>query len=432
MPLTFESQARPKSEAMEEMIGGTPGGIVRWGMPVIFSIIAMLVGVSFIVQYRDVVNATLTITASNAPKSVIAKTDGKLVRLMVHEKAAVEKGDVLAYLESTADHEDVLRLATELDKYRSLASNNNWEALQQLVPHQYSRLGELQEPYYAFLKSYILLDSYIGNGLYTRKKALLHEELKNNDALKERLEAQEQVHRKDFEIASKDFSIKETLYHEKVLAMVEYDEEQSKLLNKQLPLENIKSDVINNSIAAAEKRWQLLQVEQDLVDRKNEFIQSLYTLINDINKWKTQYLLQAPVSGHVAFTAVLTENQDVKNGEELMYVTQPNGSFFGEMQLAQENLGKVGIGQEVMIKLPSYPYQEYGQLRGHITFISSIPNKDQKFVAKVSLPDGLITDYGKQLDFRNALSADAEVVTSKTRLCNKFLYTLRSIWSKTR
>jgi hypothetical protein len=50
--------------------------------------------------------------------------------------------------------------------------------------------------------------------------------------------------------------------------------------------------------------------------------------------------------------------------------------FVGKCTLPILNTGKLSIGQNVNIKLDNYPYNENGMLRGIVTNISTVPNKD--------------------------------------------------------
>ena len=82
------------------------------------------------------------------------------------------------------------------------------------------------------------------------------------------------------------------------------------------------------------------------------------------------------------------------------------------------------VGQRVLIKLDGYPFNEFGLVNGRITYLASIPTPNG-FLAKVALTNGLRTTYGKQLVFRNRISAQADVLTEDTRLLERILYQIR-------
>jgi HlyD family secretion protein len=93
------------------------------------------------------------------------------------------------------------------------------------------------------------------------------------------------------------------------------------------------------------------------------------------------------------------------------------------MFIPQSNFGKVKTGQKVLLKFQAYPDAEFGSVTGKINFISSIPS-DSGYLAKVSLPYGLITNYKKQIQFRDGLIANSEIITENMRLLQRFYYNI--------
>ena len=79
--------------------------------------------------------------------------------------------------------------------------------------------------------------------------------------------------------------------------------------------------------------------------------------------------------------------------------------------------------------MPAYPYREFGTLHGKLEFISAIPT-DSGFTAKVVLPNGLQTDYKKQLQYREGLAAKAEIITEEQTLSDRIFRELRAIFKR--
>lgn len=420
------------SEELHEVIGQEPSGIIKWSLIFFFFIITAIIAAAYSIQYSDILNGKIVIMANNAPKAVIAKIDGKILHLLLHEENVVRKGDIIAYMESTANHAEVLRLSFALDNLQRAVGTDRWESLTQWIPDSYTHLGEVQIPFQLFMQSFIQLQSYLENGFYIRKKEMLEIDIRNNITLGKRLVEQRSIIEKDYLIATQEFIVKEQLYKEKVLPLLEYKQEESRLLNKQLPLEAMKSSMLQQEGVISGKQEELLQLDQQVIQQKKAFLQALSTLISELNSWKMQYLLIAPTSGVLTFPTLLQDNQDVKPGQELCYVIPSNSEYYGELTLTQENSGKVKPGQEVFIKLSGYPAQEFGRLTGHISFITKVADKNKQYIAKVILHNGMLTEYGYKPAFKHAMAADADIVTDKSRLIYKFLYTLRYMWSKTR
>ena len=60
---------------------------------------------------------------------------------------------------------------------------------------------------------------------------------------------------------------------------------------------------------------------------------------------------------------------------------------------------------------------------GKIDYINTAAS-DSGFLAKVVLPDDLITNYKKPLLYRNGLFAQADIITENMRLLQRFYYNL--------
>ena len=76
------------------------------------------------------------------------------------------------------------------------------------------------------------------------------------------------------------------------------------------------------------------------------------------------------------------------------------------------------MGQTVLAKLPSYPFQEFGSLTGRISAISPIAS----YSTHVVFPNGLLTTNGQRLAVRNGLVATGDIITDDTRLIEKLFY----------
>ncbi len=95
--------------------------------------------------------------------------------------------------------------------------------------------------------------------------------------------------------------------------------------------------------------------------------------------------------------------------------------FKGLVKLRQNFAGKVKVGQQVNLKFVTYPYMEFGLLKGVVNKISSIPTGDY-YALEVGLPDKLISTYGKRFDFRHELIGTAEIITEDQNLLERILH----------
>ncbi|GAB4031889.1 HlyD family secretion protein [Spirosoma gilvum] len=421
-----------RSEDVQELLTRQPKWLLRWGITIVFLVVLVVFTGAWMVHYPDLVKASFRLTSVNAPKAVVSRSEGKLIKLLVNEGQLIKAGAPLAYLESTAHHEDVLRLSEELAKAWVVASwgasrPGNLEGLERLNLSNYPKLGELQNAYQTFEQAHIQVRAYLANGFYSQKKALLRQEIRDLQALAQNLQEQHQIQERDLALAQEEYAIQQRLARENVIAPLDLKREESKVITRKLPYQQTSSALINNLTAQRAKQKELLELDKQVTEERDKFLQALNTLQSAVDAWKQKYLLVAPVTGRVFLVGMLQEAQTVAINQELFYVAPPGTNYFGELRVPQYNAGKVRPGQEVLIKFAGYPYQEYGAVRGRIATIADIPLKDSVFLAKVSLPNGLRTTYGKTLAYKTGMSASVDILTDDSRLLEKLFYQLRKV-----
>ena len=91
--------------------------------------------------------------------------------------------------------------------------------------------------------------------------------------------------------------------------------------------------------------------------------------------------------------------------------------------------GQVRTGQHVNLKFTSYPYLEYGLVQGIVSGFSLIPN-GESYLAAVTLPNQMVTTFGRKLEFQNELKGTAEVMTGDRRLFDRILKPVWSVFGK--
>jgi multidrug resistance efflux pump len=442
--ITNEQNTRrfQRSEFVQEIVSNKPGFIIRYGILFFLLVLITLVVICWFIQYPDLVNTRAKLTSINAPKEVITKQSGKLIKLFAKENEMAKQGTVLGYIESTASHENLITLSVITDSMQILlAQNKTQEAISYFdsfsttsSPQQSSQyfplrgiegavLGELQQSFQIFQQSFINFRNYITGGFYLSKKIMLGKDLAFMQQLHTNLLQQKGLNIQDLALSQKTFDASQSLKEDKVIAELEYRNETSKLINKKLTLPQINAAIINNESQQNEKQKEIMELENTIAQQKSIFAQALNTLKSQIDDWKKKYLLTAPIDGKIAFATFLQENQQLQANQIICFINPGNSQYYAEVYIPQTNFGKVKMGQEVLLKFPAYPSAEYGSLKGKIDFISNI-NTDSGYLARVTLPNGLNTSYKKQIQFREGLNAQGEIITANMRLLQRFYYNI--------
>ena len=147
--------------------------------------------------------------------------------------------------------------------------------------------------------------------------------------------------------------------------------------------------------------------------------------------WELKYVLSSKMDGQVLFLNYWSVNQTVNQGD-LVFTIIPkvNSSFIAKLKTPAQNLGKVQVGQNVNIKLHNYPDYEFGVLKGTVTHISEISNKEGVYTIDVSLPKTLITSYNKEIEFKQEMQGVAEIITEDLRLIERVFYQFKKIFKQ--
>ena len=406
---------------VDEIISHRPPWIVRWGTLLFLFFLSVIGIICWFINYPDIVTAQATLTSINAPKPVITTINGKLIKITVQENDTVKQNQVLGYLESTANHQEVLRLSENIDSIQLLLDNNYPEQIDRFCNLSENRLGELQLPYQTFSQAFLNFTGYLSNGFYLRKKSMLLKDKSNLEKLHANLLSQKELEKQDLELSQQSFDANQTLRDKKVLAELDYNDEKSKFINKKMSLPQIDNAIIGNESDQNAKQKEIAELDNTIMQQKSIFQQALSSLKSQVDEWKKQYLLIAPTGGKVTFVTLIQENQQLQSNQTICYVNPENSHYFAQLVIPQANLGKVAVGQKVLLKFSSYPFQEYGAVYGKIAFISNVATGNGYF-AKVELQDGLKTNYGKQINYRDGLQGDAEIITKDLRLLERFYY----------
>ncbi|MGC4099960.1 HlyD family secretion protein [Ferruginibacter sp.] len=404
---------------IQEIISNRPGFITRRGTSIFLVVLLLMIAACWLISYPDTVLTKAKLTSLNAPKEVKTLIAGKLVRLFVKENTFVKKGTVLAFMESIADPEEVIALDQEIDNLRYHLDNNAPEKALPYLTDIHQQLGELQPQYQTFMQQLRQFCDYLSSGFYLHKKNMLQKDMMNLQRQHSALEQQKEILEKDLDLTQQTFDANKQLKTDGVISAFDYRNEESKLLNKKISLPQISSNLLSNENTQNEKQKEILELDNQVAQQKNIFIQSLNTFKSELEEWKKKYILTAPVDGVVAFASFLQENQQLENNRVICFVNPGNASYYAEIHIPQTNFGKVHIGQEVQLKFAAYPFQEYGYVRGRIDFISNITT-DSGYLARVILPNKLQTNYKKQVQFTDGLAAQAEIITQNMRLLQRF------------
>ncbi|PKQ61164.1 hypothetical protein BZG01_19905 [Labilibaculum manganireducens] len=411
------------SNEIEEVISWKVPYIIRWGTVILFSILLFLGIICGLVKYPDVIKAPAELTSINAPKSVPALINGKIVKINAQEGQQVYKGDILGLMESTAIHEEVMKLSVIIDSIQVKLYDNECEEIPNIFQNHFSQLGELQASYQIFSQAFITFKNYLSTGFYMDKMSMLKKDMMHLKELHLNYSEQIVLQKEDLELAQKTMDAYELLIQKQIISDLVYRAEKSKFISKKIALPITGTEIINNENNQNNKQKEIKELENTISQQQIVFQQALNTFKSKIESWKKEYLLVAPLDGKISFESFIQENQQLTNNQVVCYVNPKESSYFAQITIPQKNFGKVELGQKVFLKFNSYPYAEFGSVIGKISFISHIPS-EKGYLAKVNFINGLNTSYNKKVQYRDGLTANAEIITKDLSLIQRFYYSI--------
>ena len=135
--------------------------------------------------------------------------------------------------------------------------------------------------------------------------------------------------------------------------------------------------------------------------------------------------LTAPVAGTVQQLALHTEGGVVTEAQALMVIVPDAASVSAEVQLENKDIGFVAPGQDVAIKLETFPFTRYGTVKASVDKVTQDAVNDEKrgaiFPAMLKLNQTHIDVDGRQIKLAPGMNITAEIKTGKRRVIEYLL-----------
>ena len=143
---------------------------------------------------------------------------------------------------------------------------------------------------------------------------------------------------------------------------------KEKIISKLIPL--IKSGAISE--------LQILQEENSLASQKDELLQ----LKAQESKLRRESIIKSPIAGVIFDLKPDNDQYVVQNAESLLKIV-PSGDLSAEVVITNKDIGFIREGQEVTVRVDSFPFTEYGAIDGEIIRVG----------ADALPPNNIVRDY---------------------------------------
>jgi len=427
-----------RTEEVRDIIERMPTSFGLWISAILVGIFLTLLFFGFVIRYPDVIKGQVSINTSISPIKLVATTSGKLKLNNISSQSAVNEGTIVGYIENATSYDTLQMIKRILEEYGPANALNT--SILSVLPARVT-LGGLTPKYYNFLSSLQQMENFNNDRLYDKQIISLQDlhihqvnEINNSS---ERIGINNNV----LAYSSKFLKRDSILYAGKVAAEAELDKTKMNYLTSESALVNAKSSLIEAKKQAQQTMSKIAEVSVQRSEKRKELEISLiaaYTdLIDNIHLWEQQYLFMAPFKGRVQFLRFWTDDQFVQSGEAIFTVVPETDEPYGQVLLPAAGAGKVKIGQEVIVKLDDFPYNEYGSITGMVDNISLTSNTEKTpqgnieiYLVTVRFPKGLTTNYRKQVSFKHESKGSAEIITNDRRLMERLFDNLKYVLNK--
>lgn len=402
---------------------------------IVIGLTALLFLFGWLIKYPEILRGQITINTRQAPVKLTADMEGNLILLRNKAGSSIEAGEYIAYIKNSANLKDVQLLDSLLRQVD--IHTISYQKHRSFFPENLS-LGDLNNKYFSYLNALYQFLDYSVQQPFTAQKDINTKLLQMQKGMLQELQNDYKSQKIKYKTSQSLFGKDSILFSKNVIAKADIERSTISKANSELEYKSIDKQITNTNyqINDAQNKLQILAIQK--IEKERELAINLYNsyydLTDNIRKWEHTYVFVSPINGKVDFLNFLKNNDFIQSGQELFKIIPNQNEMIGQVYLPENGSGKIKTGQSVIIKLDNYPYNEYGSIRGKVTAISiatnqqtlsDSQNKINAYLVNVSLPNGLKTNYGTELNFHVEAKGFAEIITEDKRLINRFFDNLK-------
>ena len=416
------------SEEIRDVLSDPPAAILRWGNTLLLGFVIVLLLLSWIIKYPDIVSTAIVITTNVPPEKVVAKISGKIEAVLIHDRAIVHENIPLAIIQNSANYKDIFLLKSEIQEY---LNSNKFD----FEKFKNTQLGDIENAFSLFHAAYVANElNFSLQPFQVEGKAQNLENIQIAARLSI-LQQQKSINESELKLQKSDVNRYEILFNKGVVSAQDFENKKLAYLQAEKSyqgllssISQLKSNLIDNM--RSNKGTKIAETKEG-VNLDSNKMQSFYQLKKIIKDWELAYVLKSSIEGQVSFLQIWTENQTITAGDNVFSVIPTiEKGYIGKLKAPALNSGKIKVGQDVNIRLANFPDRQFGMLNGKINTISLTPDKDGNLLIDVSLSQKLKTSYHKTIPFQQEMTGSAEIVTEDLRLIERLLYQFRDVFRR--
>ncbi len=172
----------------------------------------------------------------------------------------------------------------------------------------------------------------------------------------------------------------------------------------------------------------LAETQRALGERRAQAMLKRQQYTQELNKTQQRSRLTqltAPVAGTVQQVAVHTEGGVATEAQVLMVIVPTDAEVTAEVVIDNKDIGFVEAGQDVTIKLETFPYTRYGTVAARVKRVTADAVNDEKrgaiFPATLTLKQTHLDVDGRRIALSPGMNLTAEIKTGQRQVIDYLL-----------
>ena len=423
-----EDRSDNEIEDTDAIYNRQPSRLVVYSLILIISMLPFSIVYSYFSHVDIVVSARGKFTTKTPNISVQASSSSVIVALMAERGQTVEAGQVLALLDGTVAH---TTLQSNTDKLLVVEGRLSRLRLEDKILNfdkTFPDQGDLDPLNYDILTKRV--SEYQGKiRSFTSKINRLNQAL---DASVETVN----IGGRQKELKRKLEDIQEKLYDKGLTSLLRYLTAVDAALNAERIVLDAQNDFKNfeaelDSIEAEKKafmaQWSSTVSENIAKDEeiRSQLVQERILLQRAVKNIE----VRAPAPGIVLDLPLVAVGSIVQEGDELLILVQTNQPLVLEVDIDPKDISDTKVTMPVSIKLDALPFQEFGDLKGELVFLSqdtfnkSLSGEKGAFYrGRIDISREQLQSFPPDFQLTQGMLATADINVGKRRVITYFTF----------
>jgi hemolysin D len=213
-------------------------------------------------------------------------------------------------------------------------------------------------------------------------------------------------------------------------AASEIQQAQAEIKQQQSNYENV---VRTGELTTLESDRKVKEIQSQIVGLNAEVAQTK----KQIQSWQLQLkqrILRAPTDGIIFQLSIQNAGSVLQQGQPIAQIAPKGAPLVFRAQMPSRESGFLKVGMPVKLKFDAYPFQDYGVVQGHLSWVSpdskiveTVQGKTESFELEIALDQTYIQNQNKPIFLTPGQTATAEVIVRQRRVIDLLIDPFRQL-----